>query len=68
MHKEMRGDAISFPRDAFPRQFLGINTNTTPETGIKCIIHSLKARNFLDYDGITSTIHISDHSHINIHL
>jgi hypothetical protein len=48
MHKEMRGNAISFPTEAFHRKFRGIKTDITTETEVKCIIyvHSLKARHF----------------------
>jgi hypothetical protein len=56
LHQEVRGDAISFLKQAFPRKFPGIKTISTTETEIKSIIHSLKAENASGYDGITSKI------------
>jgi hypothetical protein len=44
LHQEVRGDAISFLEDAFPRKFPGIKTIPTTETEIKSIIHSFKAK------------------------
>jgi hypothetical protein len=32
LHQEVRGDAISFLKEAFPRKFPGINTIPTTET------------------------------------
>jgi hypothetical protein len=48
----VRGYAISFLREAYPRKFPGIKTIPTTETEIKSIIQSLKARNSSGYDGI----------------
>jgi hypothetical protein len=56
LHPEVGGDAISFLREAYPRKSLGIKTIPTTETEIRSIIHSLKAKNSLDYIGITSKI------------
>jgi hypothetical protein len=44
LHQEVRGDAISFLREAYPRKFTGIKTIPTTQTEIKRIIHSLKAK------------------------
>jgi hypothetical protein len=52
----VRGDAISFLKEAFPRKFPGTRTIPTTETEIKSIIHTHKVRNSSGYDGITSTI------------
>jgi hypothetical protein len=41
LHQEVRGDTITFLKEAFPRKFLGINTISATEIGIKSIIHSL---------------------------
>jgi hypothetical protein len=43
----VRGDAISFLKEAFTRKSPGIKTISTTETEIKSIIliHSLKAKN-----------------------
>jgi hypothetical protein len=51
LHQEGRSDAISFLR-----KFPGINTIPNTEIEMKSIIHSLKAKNFLGYDGITNKI------------
>jgi hypothetical protein len=40
----VRGDPISFLKEAFPGTFLGIKTIPITETEIKSIIHSLKAK------------------------
>jgi hypothetical protein len=45
LHQEVRGDAISSLKEAFPRNFSGVNIISTTETEIKSIIHSLKAKN-----------------------
>jgi hypothetical protein len=52
----VRGDAISFLKEAFPRKFHGVKTIPATETEIKSIIHSLTAKNSLGYDQITSKI------------
>jgi hypothetical protein len=48
--------AISFLKNAFPRNFPDFNITATTETEIKSIIHSLKAKYSTGYDGITSKI------------
>jgi hypothetical protein len=40
----VRGDSISFLKDAFPRKSTGMKTIATIETEIKSIILSLKAK------------------------
>jgi hypothetical protein len=40
----VKGGAISFLKEGFPRIFSGIKTIPTTETEIKSIIHSLKAK------------------------
>jgi hypothetical protein len=56
VHQEVRGDAISFLKEAVPRKFPGIKTISTTETEIKSLIHSLRAKNSSGYDGITNKI------------
>jgi hypothetical protein len=52
----VRGDAISFLRQAFPRKFPGIKTIPTTETEIRSIIHCLKAKTCSGYERITGNI------------
>jgi hypothetical protein len=56
LHQEVRGDAISFLKEAFPRKCPGIKNISTTATEINSIIHSLKAENASGNDGITSKI------------
>jgi hypothetical protein len=56
LHQEPRGEAISFLKNAFPREFPDFKSIPTTKTEIKNIIHSLEARNSTGYDGITSKI------------
>jgi hypothetical protein len=56
LHQEVRGDAISFLKQAFPRKFPGIKIILTTETEIKSIIHSLRAKHSSGYDRIKSKI------------
>jgi hypothetical protein len=37
LHQEVRGDAISFLKEAFPRKFTGIKTIPTTETEMESI-------------------------------
>jgi hypothetical protein len=55
LHQEVKGDVISFLKEAFHRKFPCIKTIATTETEIKGITHSLAAKNSSDYDGITRT-------------
>jgi hypothetical protein len=55
LHQE-ESNVILFLKKAFPRKFPGIKTIPTTKTEIKGIIHSLKAKNYSGYDGITSKI------------
>jgi hypothetical protein len=41
----VRGNAISFLKEAFPRKFPGNKTIPTTESEVRSIIHSLKAKN-----------------------
>jgi hypothetical protein len=72
LHQEVRGSAISFLREAYPRKFPFIKTIPTTETEIKNVIQSLKTKNSSGYDGITSKIFkslcIPNQSPINLHL
>jgi hypothetical protein len=43
--REVRGDAISFSEEAFPRKLSGIKAIPTTQTEIESIIHFLKAEN-----------------------
>jgi hypothetical protein len=56
LHQEVRGDAVSFLKEAFPRKFPGIKTIPTTESEIKSIIHSLKGKHSSGYDRIKSEI------------
>jgi hypothetical protein len=47
----VRGDAISFIKEAYPRKFPGIRTIPTTQTEIKRIIHSLRAKSSLGFMG-----------------
>jgi hypothetical protein len=55
-HKPEKGDAISFLKDSFPRNFASIKIIPVTATEIKSIIHSLKPKNSSGYDEITSKI------------
>jgi hypothetical protein len=55
IHK-FEGDAISFLKDPFPRNFPNINIIPITEAEIKSIISSLKPKNSSGYDEITSNI------------
>jgi hypothetical protein len=44
LHQEVRGNAISFLKEAFPRKFTGIKTIPTTKTEIKSIVHFLKEK------------------------
>jgi hypothetical protein len=55
LHQEESGNVISFLEKAFPRKFPGVKTIPTTKT-YKSIIHSLKAKNYSDYDRITNKI------------
>jgi Notch-like protein len=52
----VRGDAISFSKETYPRKFHGSKIIPNAKTEIKSIIHSLKATKSSGYDQITSTI------------
>jgi hypothetical protein len=54
LHRETRDDAISFLKNAFPKNFPDFKIIPTTETEIKSIIHSLKAKNSTDYGEIVS--------------
>jgi len=56
IHKFEEGDAISFLKDSFPRNFPNINIIPITEAEIKSIISSLKPKNSSGYDEITSKI------------
>jgi hypothetical protein len=43
LHREVKNDAISFLKEAFPRKYPGIKTILTIETEIKSIVHSFKS-------------------------
>jgi hypothetical protein len=54
--KPEKGDAISFLKDSFPRNFTSIKIIPVTATEIKSIICSLKPKNSSGYDEITSKI------------
>ena len=56
IHKFDKGDAVSFLKDSFPRNFPNINTIQITEAEIKSIISSLKPKISSGYDEITSKI------------
>jgi hypothetical protein len=43
----VRGDAISFIKEEFPRKFPVMKTIPTTETEIKSIVHSLKNKKLI---------------------
>jgi hypothetical protein len=50
LNQEVRGDAISFLKEAFSRKFHGVKAIPATEAEIKSMIYSLKAKNSLGYD------------------
>jgi hypothetical protein len=56
IQKPEKGDAISFLKDSFPRNFTSIKIILVTATEIKSIIRSLKPKNSSGYDETTSTI------------
>jgi hypothetical protein len=50
LHQEVRGDAISLLKEAYPIKILGVKIIPTTETEIKSEIQSLKAKNSSDHD------------------
>ena len=46
IHKFEEGDAISFLKDSFPRNFPNINIIPITEAELKCILSSLKPKKF----------------------
>jgi hypothetical protein len=56
IHKFKKGDAITFSKDSFPRNFPNINIILITEAEIKSTISSLKPKNSSGYDEITSKI------------
>jgi hypothetical protein len=47
LYQEVRGDAILFLKEAYPRKVPGIMIIPTTETEIKSIMHSFKARKLI---------------------
>jgi hypothetical protein len=56
IHKFEEGDAVSFLKDSFPRNFPNINIIPITEAEMKSIISTKKKKNSSDYDEITSKI------------